>query len=73
MIISSGHDSSATTCGVTPQAQKIGTPPGRVAQWNEVIADPETRRFRPRQLYTGPTKRPLVSIAESAPHPPLIG
>ena len=46
---------------------------GWVAQWNEMIADPETRLFRPRQLYTGPTERPLVPIAERATHPPLIG
>ncbi len=30
---------------------------GWVAQWNEMIADPETRLFRPRQLYTGPAER----------------
>ena len=46
---------------------------GWVAQWNEMIADPETRLFRPRQLYTGATERPLVSIAERATHPPLVG
>ena len=27
---------------------------GWVAHWNEMIADPETRIFRPRQLYQGP-------------------
>jgi citrate synthase len=46
---------------------------GWMAHWNEMIADPETRLFRPRQLYTGPTERPLVSIAERAMHPPLVG
>jgi hypothetical protein len=33
------------------------------AHWNEMIADPETRIFRPRQLYTGPSAqhtKPLV-------------
>ena len=46
---------------------------GSVAQWNEMIADPETRLFRPRQLYTGLSERSLVPIAERATHPPLIG
>ena len=46
---------------------------GWVAQWNEMIADPETRHFRPRQLYTGLSERSLVPIAERATHPPLIG
>jgi citrate synthase len=46
---------------------------GWLAQWNEMITDPETRLFRPRQLYIGPTERPLVPIAERAAHPPLVG
>jgi len=46
---------------------------GWSAQWNEMIADPETRLFRPRQLYTGLSERSLVPIAERARHPPLIG
>jgi citrate synthase len=35
---------------------------GWVAQWNEMISDPGQRIGRPRQLYTGPTKRDYVSI-----------
>jgi len=46
---------------------------GWVAQWNEMIADPETRLFRPRQLYTGPPERALVPIADRATHAPLVG
>jgi len=30
---------------------------GWVAQWNEMISDPEQKIGRPRQLYTGPTRR----------------
>jgi citrate synthase len=41
---------------------------GWVAHWNEMIADPETRIFRPRQLYQGPRERPLVPIAERGTH-----
>jgi citrate synthase len=36
---------------------------GWVAHWNEMIADPETRIFRPRQLYQGPVERAFVPIA----------
>jgi len=35
----------------------IGRLPGWIAQWHEMINDPETRIGRPRQLYTGPTSR----------------
>jgi citrate synthase len=33
---------------------------GWVAQWNEMIEDPNQKIGRPRQLYTGYTKRPYV-------------
>jgi citrate synthase len=46
---------------------------GWVAHWNEMIADPETRIFRPRQLYTGPIERSLVPVSERATHQPLVG
>ena len=46
---------------------------GWVAHWNEMMADPETRIFRPRQLYTGPTERGFVPIGERRTHPPLVG
>jgi citrate synthase len=38
-----------------------------------MIADPETRIFRPRQLYQGPAERALVPIAERHAQPPLVG
>jgi citrate synthase len=37
---------------------------GWVAQWNEMIEDPEQKIGRPRQLYTGATKRAYVPIAQ---------
>lgn len=37
---------------------------GWVAQWNEMISDPEQKIGRPRQLYTGPTQRPYVPLSE---------
>ncbi len=35
----------------------IGRLPGWIAQWQEMINDPETKIGRPRQVYTGPTAR----------------
>ncbi len=35
---------------------------GWVAQWNEMIADPEQKIGRPRQLYTGATQRDYVDV-----------
>ena len=37
---------------------------GWIAQWNEMISDPEQKIGRPRQLYVGPTKRDVVPIAK---------
>jgi citrate synthase len=35
---------------------------GWVAQWNEMISDPEQKIGRPRQLYCGPTQRDYVPV-----------
>jgi citrate synthase len=40
----------------------IGRLPGWIAQWQEMIRDPETKIGRPRQVYTGPTARAYVPI-----------
>jgi citrate synthase len=37
---------------------------GWVAQWNEMIADPETKIGRPRQLYTGAVRRDFVPLEQ---------
>jgi len=37
---------------------------GWIAQWKEMIEDPHHRISRPRQLYTGPTKRAYVPLEE---------
>ena len=37
---------------------------GWVAQWNEMIADPEQKIGRPRQLYTGPVQRDYVPVGD---------
>jgi citrate synthase len=40
----------------------IGRLPGWIAQWHEMINDPQTRIGRPRQLYTGPTERAFTPL-----------
>jgi citrate synthase len=35
---------------------------GWLAQWQEMLADPEQKIARPRQIYTGPARREFVSI-----------
>jgi citrate synthase len=40
----------------------IGRLPGWIAQWHEMINDPQTKIGRPRQLYTGATQRSVVPI-----------
>ncbi|HEX5598786.1 MAG TPA: citrate synthase, partial [Micromonosporaceae bacterium] len=42
----------------------LGRLPGWIAQWREMISDPETKIGRPRQIYTGATKRPYVPIEQ---------
>jgi citrate synthase len=36
----------------------LGRLPGWIAQWREMMLDPQTKIGRPRQIYTGPTERP---------------
>ncbi|SDJ21640.1 citrate synthase [Frankineae bacterium MT45] len=40
----------------------IGRLPGWIAQWHEMINDPQTKIGRPRQLYTGPLERDYLSL-----------
>ncbi len=37
---------------------------GWVAQWNEMISDPDQKIGRPRQLYTGPPERDYVQVSK---------
>ena len=37
---------------------------GWIAQWNEMISDPEQKIGRPRQLYIGPAQRDVVPLAK---------
>jgi citrate synthase len=38
----------------------LGRLPGWIAHWREMMADPDARLGRPRQLYTGPSEREYV-------------
>jgi citrate synthase len=42
----------------------LGRLPGWIAQWREMIADPNTKIGRPRQVYTGPTERSFLEIGQ---------
>ncbi|MGQ0579054.1 MAG: citrate synthase [Betaproteobacteria bacterium] len=45
---------------------------GWVAQWNEMVSDPEQKIGRPRQLYTGPALRSVVPIEKRSLGKPVI-
>ena len=40
----------------------LGRLPGWIAQWREMIEDPETKIGRPRQIYIGATERKYVGL-----------
>ena len=40
----------------------LGRMPGWIAQWREMMNDPQTKIGRPRQVYTGATERPYVPV-----------
>jgi citrate synthase len=42
----------------------LGRLPGWIAQWREMIQDPDNRIGRPRQLYTGSAERPYQPIQQ---------
>jgi citrate synthase len=42
----------------------LGRLPGWIAQWKEMVEDPETRINRPRQIYTGSTERAYTPIEQ---------
>src|SRR6266536_924507 len=42
----------------------LGRLPGWIAQWREMIQDPETKIGRPRQVYVGQTERQFVPIEQ---------
>jgi citrate synthase len=41
----------------------LGRMPGWIAQWREMMSDPQTKIGRPRQVYVGETERAYVPVA----------
>jgi citrate synthase len=54
-----GIPTSMFTC-IFSMARTVGW----IAQWNEMISDPEQKIGRPRQLYIGADKRDVVPMAK---------
>jgi citrate synthase len=42
----------------------LGRLPGWIAQWREMIEDPQTKIGRPRQVYVGATERPYLALTD---------
>lgn len=42
----------------------LGRMPGWIAQWREMIKDPQSKIARPRQVYTGATERAFVLVSD---------
>jgi citrate synthase len=42
----------------------LGRLPGWIAQWQEMLGDPEQKIARPRQVYIGAAERDFVPIEE---------
>ena len=42
----------------------IGRVPGWIAQWQEMITDPDTKIGRPRQVYIGEAERGYVDLSK---------
>ena len=42
----------------------LGRLPGWIAQWREMIEDPQTKIGRPRQIYIGEGERDYVQVAD---------
>ncbi len=45
----------------------MGRLPGWIAHWREMMADPDSRIGRPRQLYVGHAERPFVPLGDRRP------
>ena len=42
----------------------IGRMPGWIANYKEIMEEPKSRIYRPRQIYTGPTLNHYVPVSE---------
>ena len=50
----------------------LGRLPGWIAQWKEMIEDPNTRINRPRQVYVGAAERNFVPVVDRATAHPAV-
>jgi citrate synthase len=50
--------------GMFPVMLAIARLPGWLAHWKELVGDPWTRLYRPRQIYTGPTLSRYIPVDE---------
>ena len=51
----------------------IGRTSGWVAQWMEMLDDPEQKIARPRQIYTGERERDYVPVADREGPEKIVG
>jgi len=51
----------------------IGRLPGWIAQWREMIEDPDLKISRPRQLYVGPPSASTFTSADADGQPAKAG
>jgi citrate synthase len=49
-----------------PVMFSIGRMPGWIANYKEILENPDVRIYRPRQIYAGPTQRSYVPVSDRA-------
>src|SRR5690606_28080827 len=50
----------------------LGRLPGWLAQWRELQSDPQSKIFRPRQVYSGPEPRDITPLSQRSRDAPLF-
>ena len=55
-------DVKSDVCIIPPNSFALARTVGWIAQWKEMISDPEQRIGRPRQLYVGEARRDVVPM-----------
>ena len=57
---------NADYCIIPPNSFALARTVGWIAQWTEMIADPEYKIGRPRQLFNGATRRDVLPLDQRA-------
>lgn len=60
------YQSMGFPVSMIPVLFAIGRTAGWLAQWQELVSDPDQKIARPRQIYAGPRQRPYVPIERRA-------